>query len=287
MAPAEGVAGALTPLQEARVLVSTAASTLAGMARPPSSLGLFWQPELAAGQAAQRLGNTLSPQLLLVPDQSLFWGTFAQQVVLPLFAGSQESAAAADRVWSRLMGGMPAAVGPEAGLLQQLQYVHAQLLQFVDQVQDAAARFGDAAQRQNIVALLQAQQAQLRALAARPPPQAGGAGGSVKTAAQNVMRGREGCQYWSGAPGSCFAGDACPEAASHVPGQPSAKYQAKKQVYVAAGYQMDDLGNFRRGAAGGAAAPGGGRAAKRGTDAAFGPGALGPGPARPGAPGGG
>jgi hypothetical protein len=165
---------------------------------------------------------------------------------------------AAKRSWARLQATL---TGPD--LLSQLQQAFATLPEFEWAVQDMTSKLSEASDRQGMVALMQGQQAQIQQLASGSRQQqapaarmaaawTGAAGtapqlGSVRAAADAAMAGQPGCAFWSGKQGSCYHAD-CPEAASHIPGQPSAKYAAKAAVYAAAGYQRDENGNFRRGA---------------------------------------
>ncbi|WIA14104.1 hypothetical protein OEZ86_009485 [Tetradesmus obliquus] len=54
--------------------------------------------------------------------------------------------------------------------------------------------------------------------------------------------GERGCQFWSGIEGSCLQ-PGCQ--AQHVPGQPSAWYAARAQVWQQLGCKPDEKGNYR------------------------------------------
>ncbi|KIZ05529.1 hypothetical protein MNEG_2438, partial [Monoraphidium neglectum] len=146
-------------LQQARDQLRRLVAEMATSARPVGVTGV-WEPETRANQAAGRLCERLSPALLLVPDQSLFWDSVLNQVVVPLYSISPAATMAAKRSWARLQATL---TGPD--LLSQLQQAFATLPEFEWAVQDMTSKLSEASDRQGMVALMQGQQAQIQQLA--------------------------------------------------------------------------------------------------------------------------
>lgn len=266
----------------ARELITQCTSMLLGLTQQQASASNPSITELAATRAATRLAASISAGLLPVEQQTLFFSTFVSDLLLPIYSSNQYLQAAVKRCWAIFELELQRSPTARGGLIPQLQFVLDNLPHFDQQVQEQADRLSEAATRSSVSSLLQSQQQmqqQMQLQLARQQqlqqqqhlqhqhqqqqqqqtfrqpapatyllnqpaevlPQ-----GTVAEAKRKAMEGQPGCEYWSGVDGSCFKKARCPDFDSHVPGIPSARFQAKDRALRGFGYQPDHRGCFHR-----------------------------------------
>lgn len=213
---------------------------------------------------AQKVEQHVTADVLLVHDLGLIWDKIHDKVWLPslqLAFGSKATELAV-LPWRGLQEKLKHIGSGRGRLLQQLQQacsdlpqLWAGLLREYRQMQVQQATISSASA---LAHLMEAGAASSRA--AGPVGLSGrfraGASGQQQqpwqlelTVVDRTWQARPNsdnvCKFWSGMEGSCYKAGQCSAAASHVPGQPTAWYQDRAQVYARHGASCDNRGNYR------------------------------------------
>lgn len=212
----------------------------------------------------QQQCSAITDEVLLLYDTAFVWDRLFDEVVKPSIAMALGVSATSDcaRTCHEIYEAIKvqtAATPPPGRLLAQLEFFLGRVPGIWDRLQaQHAAHAQQEAQRQSTQALL----ALAAASSARRAP-AGGVGrlpplglsSSEGWQLSMALRLKDdeyegkpaaerGCRLWSGMEGSCRKGPGCPDAASHVPRQPSAWYAARNRVWAAHGGVRNELGNW-------------------------------------------
>jgi hypothetical protein len=273
-------------VKEAEVVVRD----LTGREPPPdkvASLHYAVQRECAAVAA--------NPQILAVQDTRFVWDPVEEHIVRPALALALGPAAvsASVRPWHELYEGIlqsAAVVVPPRLLMEQFRLFQGRVPGFWDRVlAQHQQRQQQDSQRQSAQALVQlaAMSSSNSSMRERPgaygrpggystAPAAGGVAGAAPHPLFAALRALDvewagkpaeerGCQYWSGLDGSCKRGDACTDAASHLPNKPTPWYLARAKVWQQHGgirnpangnWALPKLSGVKRPLPGGDAGPG-------------------------------
>jgi hypothetical protein len=216
--------------------------------------------------AIQQQAEGVGSEVLTLHDPLFVWEKAVDRVIRPTLSmvcgefASVESARPC-HLLSEAVRQLQAAVPPPYLLQAQFDLVRARLSEFWDSVRALhVARVQTEAQRQSAQALIALAAASssrssvsgASAGYARPglAPAAAAEGGQLSLslrAKDEEFMGKppaeRGCRFWSGIEGSCRKPN-CPDAATHVQGQPSAWYQARSKVWAAHGGIKNELGNW-------------------------------------------
>ena len=225
-----------------------------------------------------------NPDILAVRDTRFVWDRVNEHVIQPAFslalgaAALSETARPAYELFEAIRQSTAEMVPPGL-LLEQFRLFEGKVPGFWDRVQSQhLLRQQQDSSRQSAQALQQlaaissgrdrpgAYSRPGFGLGPGPGPAAGGVGAAhpvfaVLRAVDAEWAGKppddKGCQYWSGLEGSCRRGEACADAASHTPNNPSPWYLARARIWQQHGGVRNSVnGNWTLPKLGGAKRPG-------------------------------
>lgn len=213
----------------------------------------------------RQLCGTVEGDVLCLHDTLLVWDRVFERVIKPALAMALGASAASEGVRPchdlyEAIKQLTAGVMPPGLLRAQFDLLHGRIPGFWDRLQSQHLMHAQQeAQRQSTQALLTlaaASSSRGGSGFGGPGPRPGltpnfADGGQLSVAlrvADEEYQGKpvpeRGCKFWSGIDGSCRRAAACPDAMSHVAGQPSPWYLARSRVWAMHGGVKNNLGNW-------------------------------------------